>query len=93
MKRKVADMSPTDIRVAMLTAKPKVTQAGIARKLHVTQESVYRVIEGHFVSDRIRKEIADQLGIDIRRIWPSTYLYGGGPRKAGRPKLGERKAA
>jgi len=90
MKPKLADMSPTDIRIAMMRA--KVTQAKIARNLGVTQEAVWQIIEGKFVSHRIRTEIANQIGLDIKRIWPSTYMFGG-PRKAGRPMHKAKRAA
>jgi len=61
------------------------SQTQIARDLGVTQPTVSRVIFGRDVSDRIRRAIAAAIGIDIKRIWPSTYLYSS-PRKPGRPK-------
>lgn len=76
------DMSPMDIRIAMLRS--GVTQMDIARELGVAKTAVYLVIEGRAVSNRIREKISERIGIDIRRIWPSTYMFGG-PRKAGRP--------
>lgn len=79
---KAMDMTPTDIRIAMLKA--GVTQAGIARELGVHKSSILLVIDGRFVSDRIRRKIAERCGLDVARIWPSTYLCGG-PRKPGRP--------
>ena len=80
----VKDMTPAEIRKAMIDA--QVTQSGIARSLNppVTPSAVYRVIEGTGVSHRIRQALAEATGIDIKRIWPSVYLFGG-PRKAGRP--------
>lgn len=82
MKKYTMDMSPNDIRIEMI--RTGVTQASIARELGVTKEAIYLVIEGRAVSHRIREKIAERIKIDIRRIWPSTYLAGG-PRKAGRP--------
>jgi lambda repressor-like predicted transcriptional regulator len=79
---KQMDMTPTDIRIAMLKA--GVTQACIARELGVHKGSVLQVLEGRWVSDRIRRKIAERCGLDVARIWPSTYLFGG-PRKPGRP--------
>jgi lambda repressor-like predicted transcriptional regulator len=84
MSNRVQDMTPAEIRKAMIDA--QVTQSGIARSLNppVTPSAVYRVIEGTGVSHRIRQALANATGIDIKRIWPSVYLSGG-PRKAGRP--------
>ena len=79
---KQTDMSPTEIRIAML--KTGVTQAGIARELDVDKSAVHLIIEGRAVSDRIRRKIAERVGLDVAVIWPSTYRYGS-PRKAGRP--------
>jgi lambda repressor-like predicted transcriptional regulator len=84
MSNRVQDMTPAEIRKAMIDA--RVTQSGIARSLDppVTPSAVYRVVEGTGVSHRIRLALAEATGIDIKRIWPSVYLFGG-PRKAGRP--------
>jgi lambda repressor-like predicted transcriptional regulator len=84
------DMRPHEIRFAMMQA--GVHQAEVARELDVSQNSVHLIIEGKAVSDRIRRKIAEKIGLDIARIWPSVYLYGG-PRKPGRPYYQGRKAA
>jgi lambda repressor-like predicted transcriptional regulator len=76
------DMGSSDIRIALLHA--GVSQALIARRVGVSQTAVHRIIEGKNVSHRIRKAISDAIGIQLERIWPSTYLYGG-PNKPGRP--------
>ncbi len=83
MNQKMSDMDPKEIRIALFRV--GVSQSGLARYLGVSVSMVNRVIDGTGVSDRIRKQIAKTIDIDIKRIWPSTYLYGGGPRKAGRP--------
>ena len=80
---KQSDMPPTEIRIALIRS--GVSQATIARKLIVDPSAVCRIIDGTGVSDRVRREIAAAIGIDIKRIWPSTYLYSS-PRKPGRPK-------
>jgi lambda repressor-like predicted transcriptional regulator len=67
------DMHPQEIRIAMLRS--GITQTDIARECNVTQQMIYLVIEGLTVSDRVRRHIAHRLGIDVKRIWPSTYLY------------------
>lgn len=79
----VSDMDPTEIRIAMLRA--GATQADIARELDVTRQHVHGVIKGRDVSHRVREAISSAIGMDLKRIWPSTYLYKGGPRKPGRP--------
>ncbi len=82
-KTKKYDMSPQDIRIALL--KRKETQAGIARLCNVSKTAVYRTIQGKTTSHRIRSAISERTGMDVKAIWPSVYLYGGGPRKKGRP--------
>jgi len=77
------DMEPNEIRVAIMRA--KTSQSVIARELGVSATAINRVIEGNSVSDRIRQAIAVAINEDVRRIWPSTYIIHGGPRKPGRP--------
>jgi len=79
------DLPPHEIRVALLRA--GITQAEIARRCKVSISMVSKVIDGVSVSHKVRTAIAEAVGIDIRRIWPSTYIVYGGPRKAGRPKV------
>jgi len=78
------DMNPTEIRVALFRSGS--SQAEIARQCKVSPATVCKVIDGFVVSHRVRTAIADATGIDIRRLWPSTYIMHGGPRKVGRPK-------
>ena len=80
---KIQDMNPVKIKSEMILA--GITQTDIAKDLGVSQPSVNRVIAGIDVSDRIRRAIANAIGIDVKKIWPSTYLYDG-PRKPGRPR-------
>lgn len=84
MKQNLMDMPPKEIRIALMRA--EVTQATIARSLGVSITMVNHVIEGNSISHRVRRAIADATGIHISRIWPSTYIVYGGPRKPGRPK-------
>lgn len=81
---KQKDMDPKDIRIALLR-QGKHMQAKIAKELGVRSSSVSNAVDGRMVSHRIRQAIAEKAMIDIKRIWPSVYLYGGGPRKRGRP--------
>jgi len=92
LKTKYTNMSPLDIRIAMLRA--GVGQAALARELNISRTAVYLVIEGKSTSHRVREKIAEAIDMDIRRIWPATYLIYGGPRKRGRPvALDGRRAA
>lgn len=84
MPRHKMDMEPTEIRVALLRA--GIPQQAIANKFNVTGSAIARVIDGDSVSHRIRQAIADIINIDVRHIWPSTYIIHGGPRKPGRSK-------
>jgi len=83
MINKTYDMMPDEIRIAMIRA--GVTQAELARRNNVKPISINRIIMGLSVSDRVMRSIAEAIGIDVKRIWPSIYLSGG-PRKPGRPK-------
>lgn len=82
MRHKNMDMSPTEIRVEML--RHNVNQAAIAREVKVSRTTVGKVIDNLTVSDKVRRAIAEAIGMSVERIWPSTYLHGG-PRKPGRP--------
>ncbi|MDX9785482.1 MAG: hypothetical protein RBT11_01805 [Desulfobacterales bacterium] len=88
MKKEPKDMSPQEIRVAMLLA--KVTQAELARRLCVSPSMINRVIDGLTVSDRVRRGIASAINMDVKTIWPSTYIYSE-PRKQGRPFCGPKE--
>ena len=78
------DWTPKQIRLEML--RKDVSASGLSRQLEVTQSTLYKVIEGLSVSDRIRRAIAEAVGRDVREIWPSAYMSPGGPPRRGRPK-------
>lgn len=78
------DMDPNEVRVALFRS--GISQMEIARQCGVHYSLVSRVLDGTSVSHKVRTAIAEATGIDIRRIWPSTYIMYGGPRKPGRPK-------
>ena len=77
----ITDWHPHQIRMELLRC--EVSQADIARKCEVTPSMVTRVIDGLSVSARVRQAIAEAIGIDVKRIWPSSYF--GPQRKRGRP--------
>ena len=60
-------MKPQKIR-ALLIENQK-TQRSIAGKLGVTPGAVNRVIDGHFVSHRIREAIAEEAGVAFVKMW------------------------
>jgi len=66
------DMDPKEIKKALIDA--EVTQSDLARELNVSPNMIYLVIKGKGTSDRVRRHIARRIGIDVKRIWPSTYL-------------------
>lgn len=87
---KSTDMSPKEIKIKLL--KSEITQAELARRLSVSPSMIARVIDGNSVSDRVRRGIANAVGIDVARIWPSAYLYNK-PRRPGRPNSIQQNAA
>jgi len=84
MKQNLMDMGRAEIKYALERA--GFSQADIARAEKKSPSAVSRVISGKTVAHDIRTAIADAIGIDIKRIWPVTYIVLGGPRKPGRPK-------
>jgi len=96
MKTNYSDMTPLDIRIAILRA--GTTQAAIARAatgdgLTCSKEMVCRVIDGKVVSDRIRRAIADAIGIPAETIWRSYYLSYEPCRRGRRFSQGNRSTA
>lgn len=92
-KSEVRDMTPAEIRMALFDAYGgHGAQAAIARELDVDPSAVSRVIDGT-TSDRIRRAVARHAGLDIRKVWPSVYLYGTGSKRPGRPKAESVRAA
>ncbi len=83
MKRNITDMDPIDIWYKMKRA--GISQADLARAFEVSSSMISQVINGK-PADRIRRGIADAIKIDVKAIWPSTYIIQGGPRGPGRPK-------
>lgn len=72
MKNSYSDMTPLEIRVAILRS--GTTQAAIARSAGCSRELICRVIDNKVVSDRIRRAIATAIGVPVERIWRSYYL-------------------
>lgn len=45
----------------------------LAKRLHVTDSSVWRVVHGEARSRRIAKEISRITGIPVSQLWPQRY--------------------
>ncbi len=62
-------MTPrTEIKILML--RKKITQAQIARRLRIKPSTVCNVIKGTAESKRVKKTIAEVLGVPIETLWP-----------------------
>ena len=81
MDRKIRPMSPEDIKSA-IKAKG-LNQAAIARELGISPVVVSDVIKGIKNSRRVHAAVSEATCIDLKILWPDTYLYGDGPRKPG----------
>lgn len=60
-------MKPEEIRALLIRNKEK--QIEIARNLQVTSGAVNRVIDGHFVSRRIREALAEKARVPFEKMW------------------------
>ena len=80
---KIYNMMPDEIRIAMIRA--RITQKELAMRNKVSHTMINRVVMGFSISDRVMRSISDAIKIDIKKIWPSIYLYSK-PRKPGRPR-------
>lgn len=57
-------------KIKSLMALRGITGADIARKLSVSHITVSVVLGGHGTSKRIRKGIADAIGLNVNDLWP-----------------------
>jgi DNA-binding XRE family transcriptional regulator len=64
-------MERTEIKILML--RKKVTQAAIARKLDIKPSTVCNVIKGTATSARVKRAIAQALGMRIEDLWPNDH--------------------
>lgn len=64
-------MHPEDIKAAL--RKQGSSQTDIARRMHVTQTTVFLVIHGKATSRRVAKKIAEVTGVPIASLWPDKY--------------------
>lgn len=56
-------------KVKALMVLKGVKNLDIAREMHVSKTWVSLVLCGHKRSDRIRKAIADAVGMDVEEVW------------------------
>jgi len=64
--------TPNDIKAELV--RKGITQSDIARSRGVSVAQVNRVINYGVVSDHVRREIAQRLGVSVEEIWPEYYL-------------------
>jgi lambda repressor-like predicted transcriptional regulator len=60
----------TKIKIELL--KKGITGAAIARSLDITRSYVSHVIAGRFKSKKVRRAIADALGMRVEQLWPEN---------------------
>jgi len=82
---KYHDLPSFELKIAM--QRKGVLQKDLSEQLSVSRQAVNLVVNNQATSHRIRKAIADAIDLDLKRIWPSTYLINGGPKKPGRPSV------
>ena len=70
------DMEPQIIKAKLIEA--GVANVTIARRLDppVNPSAITQIIKGNMRSDRVRRAIAEAIGINIREIWPSIFSKG-----------------
>lgn len=60
---------PTPKRIRILMLLKGISGAEIARRAGVDRTAIYKVIDGISRSPRLRKAIADALGIPVEELW------------------------
>jgi lambda repressor-like predicted transcriptional regulator len=62
--------TPKRIRIEMI--KKDITGAEIARRVGVDRTAIYKCMDGLIKSYRLRKAIADALGVRVEELWPEN---------------------
>ncbi len=65
-------MTPREIKNAL--EDKKITQSALAAKIGVSNMSVSDVINRKRISDRVMRAIAEEIGRDVRKVFPEYYL-------------------
>lgn len=71
--RKTNDMSPVEIKIALLKA--GVKQQDIANMLGITRQGVSNIISGRFSSEPVDDAISKIINVDKKLLRPSRYLH------------------
>lgn len=66
-----AKMHPEDIKAAL--RKNGSSQTDVARRMQVTQPTVFLVIHGKATSKRVAKKISEITGYPLHFLWPDKY--------------------
>jgi lambda repressor-like predicted transcriptional regulator len=64
-------MHPEDIKAAL--RKKGSGQTDVARRLGVSQTTVFLVIHGKAKSRRVAKKISQVVGVPVQALWPGQY--------------------
>lgn len=59
-------------KVKIELIKKGIPAAGIARQMGVSRQAIYQTVDGIIKSRRLRKAIAEAIGVKIEDLWPSN---------------------
>ncbi|GJQ47599.1 MAG: XRE family transcriptional regulator [Candidatus Jettenia sp.] len=65
-------MITTKQKIKIEFIKKDVSGAEIGRRMGVSRVAVYQVISGKTKSKRLRKAIADAIGMEVSDLWPNN---------------------
>ena len=71
-------------KVKIELIKRNIPAAGIARGMGVSRQAIYQTVDGIIKSRRLRKAIAEAIGVEVEDLWPSN---GNGKRNNPRTPL------
>jgi transcriptional regulator with XRE-family HTH domain len=70
--RMVKQLNSTGRKIRALMALSGITQADIRRNLGVTPAAISLVVSGKKNSKRVKRAIAQALGVTVEELWPSN---------------------
>lgn len=59
-------------KVKIELIKKGIPAAEIARQMSVSRQAIYQTVDGIIKSRRLRKAIADAIGLRVEDLWPSN---------------------
>ena len=68
----IATMITTRQQIKIELIKKNTSGFEIARKMGVTRAAIYLTIYGKRKSPRLRKAIADAIGVEVSDLWPTN---------------------